>query len=1366
MNEKGNSSSANRNSEYDRWASLASEGDQAYRQSKQGQAEFASAMTFEDEMDTIATEYADDPETRRKEEEKALKRALQRDAKARKQYVNNQAVRTADQYYAPKAKPEPQTQPVAEQVQPVPEPQPQPAQEPEAQSTPEPQPAPTPESQPQLVSEPEPEPAPAPEVTSAAESESANMADTTTTPRRATVRRASVKPGDAHRQRRAAEKQARINAPQRKAMTRAERDARILTAQVLNNNNPQNAVDNLVREQLEAQRRAELEAQKKAELEAQKRAELAAQAAAGQTATAQLDQARAMQQEIADALQAANANATATSQAAGQTAGQTASQVAGQTANQTAALTATDQLAQAQAMQQELAELMRSTTPTDIDPNNIVISANLTKDRNEYARDLAEKAVNAESSASKNVIKRLWGELTRKYREVKYTKEFIEGKRKTAEGQTLDEYITNSRQDAITRFMHGAMDELGVEETKFVHRGAGEDMKLNEATTDLMRGTIDTYIKEHQDAINSGADLEKMSLELSNTIGRTIAAERNQGKKTNDLIVADYSKVAMQALQAATHAQGLEQVMQGFKVYDAEVRDDARTAQSRNKVLTWLEDHHMFGAAQAVALGSGVVSFFTKSKARAAFGVGAGLGLSTVSAGLREYTRITNDHQRMLRDLENGEEYAGTAMTKDQLKEMDGFFGTKGNVKERLAAHYAKKQSKYEFKLGGTAYNMLPAKDLTSSLEQAMALPPDNPGRDQAIALAVADARVRIDISDTEAKGLIGYTSADRRGDERLKLDIALIRAEKYLKSTGYDQLDSAKDCLSRVKDEIEEDIAKKDGSFNRYRALKALGKAGKTLAAGAFIFLGTQELKALGDDNTIGLFERAENNNKDAEQTILANLRSKLIKDGNDTYEGELLQAAVEPDTKTVDARDRKAMQELRESGYQGRCIQEASDNTSTTTESVSLSESHSDIARRNIAWANNGTSAADGNETRVRILNGRMVSTMHGDSTLPDGTKLNYEDLVEKGQIRGYITVGDKVFETLPDRDPDTGLWGWGTNGYITTSNGAQIRIIDENGNPLYKFFEVSAVQNPEADGINEVLQTIPLATGAGSNSITDILEDVTRVGAPTPELWEFTKEGTDAVYDNVARGVSLNGFAFAPRAIRTTGLGNSRPRATGENATANTAAQTTIAPANTTPSAPTNTTPNNAAPAAGDQAPAAPQNPPAPAPENNPAPTNNPTPAPNNTTTPENPPAPANAPAPTAPENSPALATPENTPPQPASNPGNQAPLTPSDVQTNIDLRSREVSQMIENNRELLGDATSLFSDRPNETPAETRARVEGWLGNANTTDEQRQALVDIAETIRGWSNAIGAQLPIGRQLMNWYNNGGREYLVEPA
>ena len=751
----------------------------------------------------------------------------------------------------------------------------------------------------------------------------------------------------------------------------------------------------------------------------------------------------------------------------------------------------------------------------------VAINADITHDMKEMAHDLAERELNAET-ADGGLIKRIWkGTLFKKFYEQSYAKDYLNGVRTDENGKTVRELIKEQKPAIIERFVLGA-----VEDSRFIHEKIGkknEDgtyddgeklVPADEKTNNKIREAIENYAKGK---VDRGEKISTLARDFRNNISRIMQEAIENGKMdagskyTNFLDVAKeaadrYQEIAINARNKAEHDAAMAQVMAGFQVYNADVRSNVRTEAHRDnidKIINKIESSKIgrFMPPEIVAGAIGAAAALTQTGARAVFGAVGGIIASSALSALKERNRIAEDRARMLRDIASGRKY--------------------GNSDDNRI-------SKHEQRIGDTLYDMQSANDLTARIKEAMENK-DQKGFGATLMQAIAEARVRIDFSDSEQKDLISYTSDRNRGTERLELDKILIQAERALTEKGhkdYEIMQAAiKDrIINGYTDEIGEYHAgteEKDEAYNKYRIIASMKRAGKTLGLGVLTYLGSQEIMAVVDHDKIGIFEKllkTDNNNLEAKETILASGFGRLRGSYDITSPAQI--------TEPITSSNPDEIARLEAVGYKKTLVGEAWSEPRSVAASVDPSASTARVDVKYDGWASGGSGTAS-------IIDGKFVSSFDGNATL-NGRPFTYDP----SSVKAYITLGDSKFEIAGSLN-SAGQMTWGENGVFTTTTGETIKAIGDNGEKLYRYFEVAVDNGVDnlGDGVQHI---IPLATDTGANTFSDKITQIVTENYEHPAVYDLVKTipGSSTSF---IRGVDTTGFAFAPELSRT-GLGES--------------------------------------------------------------------------------------------------------------------------------------------------------------------------------------------------------------------------------
>ena len=266
----------------------------------------------------------------------------------------------------------------------------------------------------------------------------------------------------------------------------------------------------------------------------------------------------------------------------------------------------------------------------------VAVNADFTQDKKDLAHDLAEQELNKEIAEAKGiskVAKRLWkGTLFKKYFELKYTKEFESGDREIeVEGKKygVDDLIAGRKDAALQRFVFGVVEE----NKSFIHEKAGESMSEADAeTTKDIRTVIENFATAE---IPEGHSLDELKLMFRNKMNALKGASRDKNDGTDPLLFDNYLEVAIRARERFEHGMAIEDVMQGFRVVNAEARDGIRTEAHRDaldRTINKLESGTLgrFIPAEALAAGIGIATALTQPGVRALAGAGVGIGASSI----------------------------------------------------------------------------------------------------------------------------------------------------------------------------------------------------------------------------------------------------------------------------------------------------------------------------------------------------------------------------------------------------------------------------------------------------------------------------------------------------------------------------------------------------------------------------------------------------------------------------------------------------------------------------------------------------------------------------------------------------------------
>ncbi|MBO4813018.1 hypothetical protein J5491_02610 [Candidatus Saccharibacteria bacterium] len=713
----------------------------------------------------------------------------------------------------------------------------------------------------------------------------------------------------------------------------------------------------------------------------------------------------------------------------------------------------------------------------------VAVEANTSYDRDVRATQLAEEEFGIQTKNAK-FFKRLWMNYFEKYYKTKYKREFLtEGRKLNRDGEqiSLDTIMERNIKGGIGRVVRSVTEN----EMDYIHQAFGESRtEADKEKTEAIRNAIMKYAEARGDA----ADEKQFTAMLKEEMAKL----KQEGNFDNPDYMNNYFEVAENAIKVKELMRGkvsMDKVLEKFAVYNADVRDSERSKVSRGKLDQLIDKWEKsslsrFISPETVAIATSVVSLFAKSganrAARLLIPVG-GVLVSSALAGARERRRVTNEREVMMRNMEKGRKYEDNP--------------------DEAESRFAKKRAKLEEKIAGTTYGLESTSELIANINSAI-----ESGDEEKIMRAYTAARVRVDFSDSEEKGLISSSSEFNEGDERLALDIALAEAKRrVVKPENQATLaEMRKTLLSK----ITKDVDKGDEEFKRVRLLQTLKASGRAaLFSGVGFFL-SQEGAALVSENKIGALEKLgvfkTQNQANAKETMIASL----------------IKSRSPGAIKGISADRVDEMESLRRSGYRGTKV---SDEVITTRKTyIDGDPATSPHAAKVFVreWANNGTEAYDGNELRVSGDGAyTMTTAMHGDSIAPiSGRTLNFENLVQENRIKGFVTINGVRFEAqgIPAAN---GQITFIQNGMITTTSGDIIQAVDSAGNKLYEYFEIGATFGKDAStGLTEF---VPMATSVGNLSggpFTGMFQESVEEVITKPAIYNFELPTGGTIYDGV--------------------------------------------------------------------------------------------------------------------------------------------------------------------------------------------------------------------------------------------------------
>ncbi len=759
-----------------------------------------------------------------------------------------------------------------------------------------------------------------------------------------------------------------------------------------------------------------------------------------------------------------------------------------------------------------------------------IVIAGLDQNVRQQAVEAAHERLNKETNERgfvKGFIKgRIWkGNLAREYYLAKYQRQ--------AEGEILEndnllqheERSDEAARAATTlRFASEFEDEV-------IHEG--ETRKSIESDDSPEAEEIKTKTKDLIRLYAVG-QLDDDSFEEEKRRTMTMLAENGMSKKYigEGLIYADnLLQIAQNVKAAVDHGKGMEDILENAEFVVGEARLGART-ESRltgtERIMKKLEGKafvHEATVATAVSIAYSIGGWAAKSAIGAVGklaipGIGAG-----VVAAARENRMIKEERALHMREMAEGKEFNAKAPGNKRREQLE--------------------ESRYESKS---------AKDLTDQLgvlyddEGNLRIEGDKTRFDEAMAM-VAEIQARIKISDRDKLDLISFSGVESIETERLNLDLALAKAKVDLRhlikgssDTELTALGMQPADINRLKSEDKDvvsfvldsrvdategvlggEIKESDRVFNKLRAKRLAVAFAKGTVLGVTLGLGTQELMALGSDNTTGLLEQvfAGSQQGDAtHETLLASVfgggssgaehlsglhgapvelsdgakltlpaefQSPQIIDGKLNImgaDGSSLPALHDLPLNPDGTLSPQAIEALNSNGFHLSTMHDVVNHSVTTPETVSAEQFHA--AHQNLAthvtrdfWHDNGT---------PRVFEGRELQLdlkydSNGDIIF-DASRMH----LSEEQLR-HLQMA--VSDTRADQHQPF-MFKFDSNGHAPVDKELQGMFHKgPNGQPVFdgKYAEASEVAGVDQNGVTHIR---PFATvvGEGKSSFTDMV------------------------------------------------------------------------------------------------------------------------------------------------------------------------------------------------------------------------------------------------------------------------------------
>ena len=690
----------------------------------------------------------------------------------------------------------------------------------------------------------------------------------------------------------------------------------------------------------------------------------------------------------------------------------------------------------------------------------VIVSGKMNADIERRANFLAEKKLNEEVSSKKGnfIGRKLKSSWMREYYINKYKKDILNDIKNNAENDKgLGDSVLDSNSEAAKeRF------KLAYQEGKdsFVHKAAGEDYKVDQEATAAAKKLISDFAELKMDE----AEFREKIKEVKSKIGE-------EGDIRQDS-VGEYIQLAYEARARHNHGEGVESIMEGFAVLDAEMRTMNRSEAHRgavDKIVTKVEAMKAQvsvlnlvpteAIAAAAGIGLGVLEGGSRIAAKAIPGLS--IAASGAIAGLKEGSRVSTDRAQRASEMALGMTDAG--------------------------------EKKYDKQIGETMYKMYRANDLSEAIAKAL-----DSGNSKDILNTVIQAEALIKMSDTKNNDYIGYSSPEKVSSERLALDLAIANAKEKMNEASKEEYDKAREAIMTEQVEaIEKDTTAKDEAFKKLRRKRMLLQGTKTAVISGAFMIGSQEIVAAFSPEHYGLADEFMKlqNNAGAKNTIMADLFGLNKTVGAGQVADAVREAAMQ--TKEHEEVVAKGLTEDQVRQYQGdpsaHIIEQESTTFETTVKEVGIKDVASEQGTlvNRIDWGSNGTKAFDLNELRAGYTESGdgIVTWMKGDSTTWGGDSIDFFKEAQAGNICAYVSL-TKDTQSTPIKIIGKLL----PNGQLefTPEPGTAAAECFKDGKFVGKFFEVAYNAGAGDNGAEKI---IPLATAVGEGLKNDtISQEVT--------------------------------------------------------------------------------------------------------------------------------------------------------------------------------------------------------------------------------------------------------------------------------
>lgn len=743
----------------------------------------------------------------------------------------------------------------------------------------------------------------------------------------------------------------------------------------------------------------------------------------------------------------------------------------------------------------------------------------------------------------KAVATRLWkGNIWRGYYERKYQRlerekyqgiESLDMKGKDGKPLSNEELLEKAKTDA----RYALILRMGQDNERYIYSRAGEtreqlgeDDEAYVAMTKALRDFV-TRDKDGQWLMDSDALNEELNRIRAMQHDIDLASGLSQKEFKKLAVLDNYEAIAMYVRGQVEHGEAIDDVLQGFRMYEAESREGARTEAYQTLVEDTIDrfQHSKAGRfipAEWVATAAGaagwLVGALAKNKAVQFASLGGSAALAGVVAAVKESNAVKIDRTTMARQLATG------------------------------AVDDSGIEQKYSDEIQLSMYNMVRADQLIVEIDQAR-----ESGDLGEMKKALDEVILRQAISDSDGIDLIRYSSSEAVESERvallthqLQLEADYITAARQ-RDPNFDfddyreRLLSIVDQMPAVNDDVPidrsgrdftrtmliesgaatpeevlergerklsnlsavpseqlakiyDDIRERDKVFARLKRRRVFWAGVKTAAVSAAFSAGFQEVVAYTNDNIRGVLEGISGQNADATSTTtLEGLRSHVA----DMF--GLEQAADVASEVTVGTTQHIApsgvseeqLQEWRDKGYDVQPKYAMVNELQTKT--VSASEAVQDNARVSRAgWFDNGTRVSDLGELSGHNTGSGYVYNIAGQYSSSNGLSVSGEQMLQTAQ-NGNLKL-------LISPTSSTQMNPFEITGHV---EGSQVIFDVTPGSPEAQMLADGSFHTAEVfDASNNMVLATEVGSGTADNlttTVTEAVNQVVRYDVTAPEL-----------------------------------------------------------------------------------------------------------------------------------------------------------------------------------------------------------------------------------------------------------------------